>query len=226
MRRSYISPEYQKQSLNGTFNMTEESNFFGAKMIDIDDKINIDKQDIIYYQKENNEQIDASIETSIMPIVYSPSIDKFNSHLLELDTKQPKYQLDNNTRWILNIDLNSILINYLFATMKKYRTFEGVKNNKTLYNDVNISMIKYIEDNIINKYKYSDIQLFIEYKSLRNQNVLKYDNEWSTLANNKLNRFQTELEFDDSSIKILFNQEKPSSEYKFDYYFNILFEKI
>lgn len=229
MRRNYISPEYQNRAVYGTLNMVEESTFFGAKMIDIDELINIDTQDIIYYQKDNGEQLDFSVESSLTSLVYSSSEDKLNNHTIQLDNTQPTYQLDNNTRWILTIDLNSILTNYLFATLKKYRSFEGVKNNMTMFNDVNIAMINYVKSNIINRYKYKGIELYIDYQNLRNQNILKYDNKWNATSisiNNKLTKIQTELEFDQSSIRILFNQEKPSSTYKFDYYFNILFEKI
>lgn len=229
MRRSYISPEYQNNSVYGTFNMLEESTFFGAKMIDVDESINIDTQDIIYYQKESLEQLDFSVESSLTSIVYSSSIDKLNNHKLILDPTQQSYQLDNNTRWILSIDLDNILNNYLFATLKKYRSFEGVKNDMTLYNDVNIAMMNYIKLNITNRYKYSGIELYVEYDNLRNQNILKYDNKWMSkiiTPNNRLTKIQNEIEYDQSSIRIIFNQDKPSSQYKFNYYFNILFEKI
>ena len=52
MRRSYISPEYTESSIYGTFNMLEESNFFAAKMLEIEDSIYISNQNIIYYQKK------------------------------------------------------------------------------------------------------------------------------------------------------------------------------
>lgn len=229
MRRSYISPEYQNRAVYGTLNMVEESTFFGAKMIDVDESIKIDTLDIIYYQKENGEQLDFSVESSLPSLVYSSSIDKLNNHTLIMDATQPGYQLDNNTRWILTIDLNSILTNYLFATLKKYRTFEGVKNNMTMFNDVNIAMLNYIKSNILNRYKYAGIELYLNYEGLRNQSILKYDNTWDNTVSapiNKLTRIQTNLEFDQSSILVSFNQEKPSVNYKFDYYFNILFEKI
>jgi hypothetical protein len=58
--------------------------------------------------------------------VYSSYDDKEKNHKLIKDPTQPKYQLDINTRWSLRIELKDILSNYLFATMKKYRTFEGV----------------------------------------------------------------------------------------------------
>jgi len=232
MRRSYISPEYQNRSAYGTLNMVEESTFFSAKMLEVEDTINIDNQDIIYYQTTNGEQLDISNETSLDSYIYSPGSntgDKFKNHTLVIDTTQPKYQLDNNTRWILTIDLKTILTNYLFATLKKYRTFEGVKNDMTMFNDVNVAMTSYIRSNVLDRYKYKGVELYLRYQDLRNQNLLRYNNTWSTNIIDptyRLIKIQTETEFDQSSIKIMFNQEKPSSSYKFDYYFNILFEKI
>lgn len=232
MRRSYISPEYQNRAVYGTLNMVEESTFFGAKMLEIEDSIIIDNQDIIYYQRTNGEQLDVSVETSLDSYVYSPggnNGDKFKNHTLVIDTTQPKFQLDNNTRWILTIDLKTILTNYLFATLKKYRTFEGVKNDMTMFNDVNVAVTSYVRSNVLDRYKYKSVELYVRYQDLRNQNLLRYNNTWSTNIIDptyKLIKIQTETEFDQSSIKIMFNQEKPSSSYKFEYYFNILFEKI
>ena len=229
MRRTYISPEYQNRSVYGTLNMVEESTFFGAKMLEIEDSISIDNQDIIYYQKLNGEQLDFSIESSLSSTVYSSSINKLNNHTLELDTTQPKYQLDNNTRWILTIDLKTIITEYLYATLKKYRTFEGVKNEMTMFNDVNVGVKNYIMSNVLNRYKFKSIDLYVRYQDLRNQSLLRYKNKWDNNIINptyKLIKFQTETEFDESSIRIIFNQEKPSTTYSMDYYFNILFEKI
>lgn len=229
MRRTYISPEYQNRAVYGTLNMVEESTFFGAKMLEIEDTISIDNQDIIYYQKLNGEQLDFSIESSLSSIVYSSSTNKLNNHTLELDTTQPKYQLDNNTRWILTIDLKTIITDYLYATLKRYRTFEGVKNEMTMFNDVNVGVRNYIQSNVLNRYKFKSIDLYVRYQDLRNQSLLRYKNKWDNNIINptyKLIKFQTETEFDDSSIRITFNQEKPSTTYSMDYYFNILFEKI
>jgi hypothetical protein len=229
MRRSYISPEYLTKSVYGTLNMLEESTFFGAKMLEIEDSISIDTLDIIYYQNQNGEQLDLSIESSLASIVYSSSLNKQNNHSLVLDPSQPKYQLDNNTKWILTIDLKTIITDYLFATLKKYRTFEGIKNDMNIYSNVDTAIKSYINYNILNRYRYKSIQLYINYIDLRNQTTLRYNNEWnknSINTPNLLTKLQTETEFDESSIKITFNQEKPSSTYRFDYYFNIIFEKI
>ena len=232
MRRSYISPEYQNRAVYGTLNMVEESTFFGAKMLEVEDTIIVDNQDIIYYQRQNGEQLDFSVETSLDSYIYSPGSntgDKFKNHTLVIDTTQPSYQLDNNTRWIMTIDLKTIITNYLFATLKKYRTFEGVKSDMTMFNDVNVAVTSYIRSNVLDRYKYKGIELYVKYQDLRNQNLLRYNNTWSTNIVDptyKMIKIQTETEFDQSSIKIMFNQDMPSSSYKFEYYFDILFEKI
>jgi hypothetical protein len=229
MRRTYISPEYQNRAVYGTLNMVEESTFFGAKMLEVEDTISIDNQDIIYYQKLNGEQLDFSVESSLSSTVYSSSTNKSANHTLELDTTQPKYQLDNNTRWILTIDLKTIITEYLYATLKRYRTFEGVKNDMTMFNDINVGIKNYIQFNVLNRYKLKGIELYVRYQDLRNQSLLRYKNKWDNTIINptyKLIKFQTETEFDGSSIRITFNQEKPSNTYSMDYYFNILFEKI
>lgn len=232
MRRSYISPEFTYNNVFGTYNMIEQSSFFGSKMLEIEDSIKIADNNIIYYQNLNNEQLDLLIENSLSPIVYNASNDKNSNHTLVVDESQTKYQLENNTKWIMNIDLSQILSDYIFAILKQSRTFEGVKNAMTLNNDVNFAMRNYISSNVLNRYKYSKIELYLKYNDLRNQNILRYKNNWSTNPTsiqtdaNLLKRVQTETAYDYSSLRVLFDQEKPSSQYSFDYYFNILFEKI
>lgn len=226
MRRSYISPEYYNNNVYGTFNMVEESNFFNAKMLEIEDSIYHENQDIIYYQKLNGEQIDFSIESSLDSYIYSSSENKLSNHTLIIDESQTPFQLERNTKWIMEINLNQILSDYLFATLKSYRTFEGVKNDMNRYNDVNVAIRKYIDFNVLNRYKYKSIDLYIDYKDLRSQSLLRYKNTWNPTISSKFTKFQTETSFDYTSVKLSFNQEKPSSEYIFDYYFNILFEKI
>ncbi len=229
MRRTYISSEFVNSKINGTFNMVEESNFFGAKMLDVEDSIYIENQNIIYYQQASGEQIDLAIESSLPSYVFSSSSNKESNHKLTLDDSQTSFQKNGNTKWILEIDLKTILESYLFATLKRFRTFEGIENNQTITNDINSSVQKYITSNVTNRYKFKKIDLYIRYKDLRNQNVLRYKNIWSSSViseSNKYNKFQTDLAYDDSKIKIYFNQEKTSQEYTFEYFFNILFEKI
>ena len=195
MRRDYISPEYKSVRVYGTFNMLEESNFFGSKMLEIEDSIIISNQEIIYYQNENGEQIDYSIESSLQSYNYSAITDKQVNHTLVIDNTQPLYQKNENTRWILTLDLEKIITNYIFANLKKYRTFEGVKKDMTIYDDVNVAISNYINFNVYNRYKVETIDLYVTYNSLRNQNILKFKNTWNRnveSSENKLTRVQTE----------------------------------
>lgn len=229
MRRSYISPEYTESSIYGTFNMIEESNFFGAKMLEVEDTISISNQNIIYYQKLTGEQIDISIESSLPSQVYSASDSMKSRQTIIIDPTQLSYQRDSNTKWILTIDLKNILIDYLFAVMKRYRTFEGISNNLTRTNDVNTAIRQYISSNVLNRYKFSKLDLYISYKDLMQQNVLRYKNTWNPNAVSDahlLKKAQKDLTFDESELKIFFTQENSSAQYNFEYYFNILFEKI
>lgn len=229
MRRSYISPEYNNTPIYGTFNMIEESNFFGSKMLDVEDSIYISNQNIIYYQRENGEQIDLSAETSLPTMVYSSSDNMKLNHSLIIDPSQFDYQKESNTKWILNVSVRNILTEYLFSTLKRYRTFEGISNSLTKTNDINTSIREYISNNVLNRYKFSRLDMYISYTDLRSQNVLRYKNTWNSTIisdSNLLKKRQVDLSYDESELKVLFTQEKPSSTYNFDYYFSILFEKI
>jgi hypothetical protein len=229
MRRNYISPEYMNKTIYGTFNMMEDSNFFASKMLDIEDNILISNQNIIYYQKLTGEQLDLTIESSLPSYIYSASENMKSHHTLIIDESQLNYQKENNTKWILNVDLRNILSDYLFAILKRYRTFEGVSNKLTKTNDINVSIKEYIDKNIINKYKFNKLNLYLSYKDLKNQNLLKHVNSWDQNIisdSNLLLKKQINLKYDYSSAIITFNQEKESNLYNFDYYFSILFQKI
>jgi len=229
MRRTYISPEFENNEVYGTFNMLEESNFFGAKMLEIEDKITISNENIIYYQRTNGEQSDLETEMTLDSYIYSSSDDKLVNHTLILDPTQTKNNLENNTKWILNVSLDKILSNFLYAEMKRWRTFEGIKSDMTIYNDINVALKNYISLNVLNRYKFKSLDFYINYTDLRSQNVLRYKNNWNqnTIKPEfKFTKFQSIAGFNDTSVQILFTQEKPSSSYKFDYFFDILYEKL
>lgn len=241
MRRTYISPEYDYSRIYGTFNMKEESSIFGSKMLEIDDTIVIDDQSLVYFQSPTKEQLDLTIESSLTPISYSPSEDKRVNHTLVIDPSQSMSQRDSNTQYILTIDLKTILSNYIFATLKRWRTFEGVRNEMTKNGDIDFAIREYILKNVIDRYKLNRIELYLKYIDIQNQNILKFDNIWAGYSNEyrtsslptdigvtqyQLKKFQSQTEFDYSSTIITFSQEKKSSEFCFDYFFKLFYEKI
>lgn len=229
MRRSYISPEFEHKEVYGTYNMVEESNFFGAKMLEIEDSILINNQNIIYYQMPNGEQLDLSVENTLQSYVYSASNDKEKNHILTIDPTQTEYTKNNLTSWTLDLNLKGMLANYLFGELKRWRTFEGIRTNMNSYNDVNTAINNYINFNIIDRYKLSSIDLYLRYKDLRSQNLLRYKNVWNSdivSPVNKFTKFQSEMSVDGAYTKVTFNQQQPSSSYTFEYFFNLNFEKL
>jgi hypothetical protein len=229
MRRNYISPEFEHKEVYGTYNMVEESNFFGAKMLEIEHSILINNQNIIYYQMPNGEQLDLSVENTLQSYVYSASVDKEKNHILTIDPTQTEYTKENLTNWTLDLNLKGILANYLFAELKSWRTFEGIRTNMNYYNDVNAAINNYINFNVIDRYKLSNIDLYLRYKDLRSQNLLRYKNAWNSeivSPTTKFTKFQSEMSVDGGYAKVTFNQQQPSSLYTFEYFFNLNFEKL
>lgn len=229
MRKTYISPEYQHKRVYGTYNMKEESNFFGAKMLDIEDLISIDRQDVSYFQNTNGEQLNFGVESTTTAQNYSSILDKQNNHKLEIDETQPLILREKNTKWVMTIEMGKILENYLFAVLKRWRTFEGIKNDMTLGGDVNVALRTYIKENVINRYTIDSIDFYIEHQDLRMQNLLKWKNDWNykiVRPENRYNKIQRETSLDGSVVKLYFTQEKPADSFNYDYFFTPVFRKL
>lgn len=229
MRRNYISPEFEYKKVNGTLNMIEQSSFLGSKMLEIEDFIEIKNENIIYYQTENGEQLDLSSEISLPQIIYDTVLDKKENQNLKIDESQSNSDLENNTRWILDINIRKILKNYIFATMKKFRTFEGVQNSYTINNNVDSSIFDYIDKNVLSRYKLTRLEMFIKNVDLLTEGELKYVNKYDVNIESDeyiLKKFETNTDFEDKEIRVLFSQSKSGNSFNFRYYYNLYFEKL
>lgn len=229
MVRNYISPEFVYNKVFGTLNTEEESSFFGSKMLEIDDIIEIKNESIVFHQNQKNEQLDLEKEYDFEPVVYNTVIDKQKNHTLLLEEFQSDFDKKNNTKWSMTINIKTILKNYIFAILKKYRTFEGIENSMTINQNVNFYMNDYIDKNVLNRYKFSAVELFIVPVDLLSNKTLKYFNTWDSTINQQqysLKKFSTQTDYKEEDIKIFFTQNFPSSQYSFRYYFDLKFEKI
>jgi len=228
MRRNYISPEFTYNGQYGTMNMIEETSFFGSKMLYIQNYISVDNQNIVYYQNSNNEQVNFSIEKNSSPIVYSSFSDKQKNHTIIIDLTQSSAQKNYNTKWLVTIDLKTILSNFLFATLKQSRTFNGITNNMTIYNNINASINEYISKNILNRYEFSSIDFYVQYQSFVQNGSLRYNNSFIELNDSTylIKQLQSTLNQSGGSITINFNQSQDSASYNFNYYFNLYFKRI
>lgn len=229
MRRNCISPEYTKLKIWGSFNMIEESNFFSSKMMDIQDFIELKNEDIIYYQNPDGEQLDFSVESSLSSYVFSTNGSKDENHTLILDESQSQSQRNSNARWVLTISHRKILSDYIFSSIKKYRTFQGMTNEMTVYDDVNIAIQRYVEFNVLDRYQLKEVQLYLRYRRLDIEEVLKFETTWNPnidTESNRIKKIQTQFSQNKDTVKLIFNQEQDSSNFSFDYYYNLYFEKI
>jgi hypothetical protein len=226
MRRSYISPEFNYVPVNGSFNMLEQSSFFGSKMLEIADSIDIKDESVIYYQQNNNEQLDLTIESALPQIVYDTVLDKSINHTLTLDLSQRT----NNPRWILDIKLKKILKNYIFANLKKFRTFEGIQNSMLVSKNVDDSINRYIELNILSRYRFKNVELYYKPIDLLTSGELKLENKFDVnieiFPNSLFTKIQTETDPEYRDVKVYFYQDKDFSKFSFNYYFNLYFEKL
>jgi hypothetical protein len=208
--------------------MAETTSFFGSKMIDVEDSLVIDNSNIVYYQNQNAEQMNLTLEKNNTPILYNMVQDKINNHTLQLDDSQNLTQSEINTRWVIRIEMKNILSNFLFATLKKARTFEGIKNTSTINGSVDDAIRDYIYANIINRYEFSGMDFYVEYVELSTQGRLKFSNNFRDIntGSNITTRIQSVTNFDKSRLEIKFDQQLPSSTHCFDYYFVLKYNKI
>ena len=115
----------------------------------------------------------------------------------------------------------------MFATLKKYRIFENVNNNKVLTKNVDSFIKNYINNNIVNRYKFKKIDFYIAYYDLKISSRVRYINNWNiNLPQESLyNKYNIKLSDKNDYVNISFTQQT-SSLYVFDYFYNILYEKI
>jgi hypothetical protein len=226
MRRTYISPEFNETPVNGTFNAQEQSNFFSSALIKIQNELSIDNIDIVWYESITGEQLQLLVEATGDPIFYSPSDDKLKNHKLYKDQNQSNSQKNSNTKWIIEVSAIEILKNYLFSTLKKSRTIEGLRNSATIYNDVDLFLKEYIEKNILDKYAFSQTVLYFREKEIIRDQTLKSENNWNTSIREQSNILKNvETVIDREKLFIIFNQ-RDINKYSFDYYYDLKFKRI
>ena len=254
MKDNLILKKYKNENVNGTFNLLEENTFFGSKVIEIEDDIIIDDKSIQYFQyyynvTDFNDQIQVSLSKNNGYQYYE--LDSYSENFFILDSVDLKYnnhsiimaqQSDNdekfNTKWIIDINTKNILREYIFAKIKERRTFKSLKYNNFYNNDINKSIYSYIELNIFDRYRFDYLDFYVKYTDIRNNVVYsnlilkKFDPKFkSDIESNENSVSNVNIQIDNfidalANIKINYSQTKRSSDYKFDYYFNIYFKKV
>lgn len=241
MKSNLILKQFDKIPVAGTNSVVELRNYFGSKMMEIEDTINIDDKTIQYTELVTNDnnngyQDFTNTGNESVRVINSSDLKYANSTI----TLQPQTTIDleNNTKWLIKINCKKILQEYLFTKLKESRVFKCISYEDLLGYDVNTFIRKYIDANVLSRYQFSKIDLYIFYVNVANDgNIfdsvkLKYNPIFdknisvseNLVSNVNIQQISNIIYLDE--LKVIYNQIKKSSDYKFDYYFNIQFTKI
>jgi hypothetical protein len=243
MKNDLMLKKYSKEFDKGTKNMKELKSYFGSKLIDIEDNILIDNTAIQYNELQDGindgfqyYNIDKLGGTEV-PVVKDLTELKHQYHTIETLTQNIQ-DLENNTKWLINIDIKNILREYLFTRIKEARSFKTIKKADTKSKNINLSIYKFIDINVLDRYELDTIDFYVKYEDILRS---------STIYKTKLSQYN--IQFDDTiydltylrkdfslikrdqienlePIKIIYAQTKSSLDYKLNYYFNIKYKKI
>jgi len=242
MKSNLILKKYETELVIGTKQLKDITMFFGGKMFDIEDEIiiNDDSIEYSYYVdptlKNSGYQFLTETEAILNETVFSMNLFniKSNYHTISL-LQQSKKDLQYNSKWKLEIDLKTILENYIFARIKESRSFKCISYLDVTNKHINSTIIDYIRINLIGKYYFTGLDFYVQYFDISESGVfspvtLKYEPLFDSSVENDVNKISN-LNVVSSSkniekIIVNYNQIYPSTNYKFDYYFNINFKKI
>lgn len=250
MKKTFITKEYTQEFRAGTFSMLEKRNFFGSKVLELDDIMTVDQNNIIWTEAADHTQgVNIDDQTQSLNVTTL----KGENHTLRIYPKQTAAEIEKFTIWELEINIQIIIKEWIFAQLKKYRTFNSIRNTETSSGDVDAAIAEYINYNIMPRIKFSTILLYIRYFQIGEIDntgtvALKFDTRYTpftiippTISGQsteelilrtaafkesiKATNFDLQLTTFGQKAKILYKQTNSSEKYKFDYYFDVVYEK-
>lgn len=242
MKSDLIIKKFETESVIGTKQLKDITMFFGGKMFDIEDEIIINDNSIEYSHYVDPDLKNTGYQfLNDSDIVLNETV--FSMNLFDLKNKyhtisllqQTKNELQYNSKWELEIDLKSILEEYIYAKIKESRSFKCISYLDVSNKDINLTLKKYIINNLIGRYNFTGLDFYVQYFDISDTNVftpvtLKYNPEFDSSVEDEVNKvsnlnvISSRIKID--KIKVNYNQIFPSTNYKFNYYFNINFKKI
>ena len=234
--------KFSTNAVPGTMNQKELRTFFGGKVIYLEDTISINDDSIKFshvvsdynngYQYFDVDSIPEDWETQ-----FSENLTdlKYNNQSISLLSQTPDNKL-NNTRWKITINAKSILTDYFYFRLKEQRVFKMINANELLFNNINNAIYDYIKYNIFGRYRLDRLVFYVKYYDLKQDQsiyknvLLQYDPKFDVdvyseenITNVKVATFD-QYNFD--TLVLEYNQSKSSTQYTFNYYFDLNFSKI
>lgn len=250
MKKNFITKEYSIEPVSGTFNMKEGRNFMVSKMLELEDIMRIDENDIIWSENESGIQGVGIDNQNLKLDVFDLKKNNHNIRITPLQSEQEKKEF---TRWEFNFNIKAMIREYLFAQLKRNRTFSGVENSKTRDNSVNNAIYNYIDSNVLPRINFFTVELYIRYYKISekqdngvialqydstfrknltnltpnaNETNIQYQNRIIQFKKNiKVKNFQLTTDANEDIATLVYKQTESSLNYKFDYYFDIVYEK-
>lgn len=243
MKDNLMLKTYETEIVPGSFNLAPHKPFFGTPLVDIEDNININNELIFYTQMPSGNTIITEgyqdiISTSLESIVTEDLVDlKLRNHTVSLLQQSTSDKL-HNTKWQFNFDIKNMLIDYLYARLKESRAFKCFGKDDLINRDINLGIKTYIIQNLINRYTYDKIELYVKYidvvqstniyssSNLLYQPTYSRDTEQPAYLTSNLNIKVADAMNNLNFMTAIYQQTQPSNKYKFNYYFNIYFKRI
>ena len=250
MRKNFITKEYSLENQPGTLNMLEKRNFYGSKILEIPDTLDVDQNNIIWNESSDGSQgINVDDQTKVLDV----NALKKNDHTIIRAPQQSIASINEFTVYQFTINVEDIIYQWIYAQLKKYQTFAGIRNIETRAGDIDAAIQQYIQFNVIPRIKFSTVNLYVRYFPIGSIDEsglvsLQYDIRYSqniivptTISGESTAQFiarsqqykdsllvsNYELSLDAFSrvATINYKQTQSSQNYKFNYYFDVVYVK-
>lgn len=238
MKNDLIITRFKTENTHGTRTHHEMRTFFGSKMMEIEDYITVDDSTIQYSEmydvlNPNNNGYQYYEDVDLLEKIYLVNLFnvKLEHHSINL-LPQSDIDMENNTNWLLTINYEDILMDYIFYKIKESRSFKSIKYTDVLSENINNYIRNYIRTNILNRYEIDKIDLYVKYISLSDGDIninplIQFNPLFDKNVKDEKHLVKNVNSLNDGrTLNINYKQIKKSSEYKFDYYFDINFIKI
>jgi hypothetical protein len=246
MKSDLIITRFKTSPMIGTSTSTEQKTFIGSKMVDIEDEIIIDNSTIQYsqmyyniddidilpnYPNNNGYQNYNDIDELEKNYLINLSDVKYDNHVINM-MSQSILDKQYNTNWNIIINWQDILSNYLFYKLKNSRSFKCITYNNLLNQNINQYITNYISDNLLNRYSFTTINLYVAYTNLQIDNIDKQPNlQYTPIFNDAIRNDANIIKnvnstVFDTYISVNYKQTQSSITNTFNYYFDIVMDRI
>lgn len=250
MRKNFITRETTLEPIKGTFNMHEVKFFFGSKIMEIEDVMKIDDNDILWTESETNTQ-GLGLENQNRTL-NTEELKRIN-HQISLFANQTTTEKAEFTKWQIVFNIDNMINEYLFSQIKRARTFVGVDNTDTIFNSTDAAIKDYITQNIKKRIKFFTVDLYIryypigektetgeialQYKPIYRESLIRptvltgessqdFQKRSLTFKSQlKVKNFQISTDSQQQFATMIIQQSESSQRYKFDYYYDIEYQK-